>query len=184
MTTHKIRKQDGFTLAELTVVLLIGGLLAAAAIVGVPRVLSNYRAGKIIDEFNTAIPAIQTAYQNRTSYTGLTTDQVANFGWLNSNFIEYGTNGKPTGNLLTNWGSITFQPAQSGRQAQVTLTNIPTRECLKISEVFNSDNYLTASINGSPVKNIATSRNVDLDSVKTQCNSTTTNSIVFNFGRA
>lgn len=60
-------KQRGFSLPELAIVLMIGALIAAAAMVVVPRVLASVRASKIIDEFNTAVPAIQTAYQNQTS---------------------------------------------------------------------------------------------------------------------
>lgn len=177
-------KQAGFTLAELTVVLLIGALLAAAAIYGVPRVMANYRASKIVNEFNTAIPAIQSGYQNRTSYAGLTAAQIAQNNWIDSSFIEAGAGGTPSGNLLTQWGSMLVAPANGNTQVQITLNNIPTRECLKISEMFNSDNYLTASVNGTSVKNIATSRDVDLTAVGTQCQSSSANTIVFNFGRA
>ena len=62
-------KQGGFSLPELAIVLMIAALIAAAAMVVVPRVLASVRAGKLIDEFNTAIPAIQTAYQNQTSFS-------------------------------------------------------------------------------------------------------------------
>lgn len=179
--TAKILKQAGFTLAELTVVLLIGALLAAAAIYGLPRLMANYRAGKIVDEFNTAIPAVQTAFQNQTSFANLTTEMVAKNKWMNDGFIEVGTGSTPTGNLVTSWGSITFEPASSNAQAKVTMTNIPVRECLKISEMFNSDNFLAASINSTSVK---TGRLVDLTAVGTQCNSSTANTLSFNFGRA
>jgi prepilin-type N-terminal cleavage/methylation domain-containing protein len=179
-----IKKQRGFTLSELTVVLLIGALLAAAAMFAVPRMMSSYRASKIIDEFNVAIPAIQTAYQNQGSYANLTTAQVANNGWMSRNFTTLNNAGTPTGELISSWGAITFAPGAGNNTALVELVGIPTRECLKIAEMFNSDNYITAEIGGTEVKNNTDLRTVDLDAVGTQCNANNANEISFTFGRA
>lgn len=178
---HKKGMQKGFSLPELAIVLMIGALIAASAMVVVPRLLASIRAGKIIDEFNTAIPAIQTAYQNQTSFATLTTAQVAQNGWVGSSFVEY-AGGVPTGNLLTQWGTIVFVPIASGSQGQGTLDNIPTKECVKIGNAFTNDLYLTATINGAVVKTGV--NNVDLTAIGTQCSSTANNTIVFTFGRA
>lgn len=174
-------RQGGFGLPELAIVLMITALIAAAAMIVVPRILASVRAGKIIDEFNTAIPAIQTAYQNQTSFSSLTTAQVAQNGWMGSSFVEYAS-GVPTGNLLTQWGTLTFVPIASGTQGQGTMNNIPTKECVKIGTNFTNDLYLSATINGTAVKTGV--NNVDLTAVGTQCSSTATNTIVFTFGRA
>ena len=174
-------KQGGFGLPELAIVLMIAALIAAAAFVVVPRILASVRAGKIIDEFNTAIPAIQTAYQNQTSFSSLTTAQVAQNGWLSSSFVEF-AGGVPTGNLLTQWGTLTFVPISAGSQGQGTMNNIPTKECVKIGTNFTNDLYLTATINGTAVKTGV--NNVDLTAVGTQCSSTANNTIIFTFGRA
>jgi prepilin-type N-terminal cleavage/methylation domain-containing protein len=175
------RHEDGFSLTELAIVLGIIALIAAAAMVVVPRVLASIRAGKIIDAFNEAIPSIQTAYENQTSFANLTTAQVAQNGWLNDSFVEM-AGGVPDGNLVTQWGSIVFAPTAGNTQGQATLNNIPTKECVKIGNNFMNDMYLTASINGTAVK--AGPNNVNLTAVGTQCSSTTTNAIVFTFGRA
>lgn len=177
------RNQAGFTLAEISVVLLIGALIALGAILALPSILANYRAGKVSNEFNIAIPSVQTAYQNNTSFDLLTTNQVAQNHWMSDAFMEV-TNNLPSGKLISNWGSIEFKPATGGLSAEVTMDKIPTRECIKISEMFNSDTYLTASINGSSVKDITKARNVDLTVIGTQCNSSTSNTLVFTFGRA
>jgi len=174
-------QRGAFGLPELALVLLIGALIAGASILILPGIFSGFRAGKITDEFNIAIPAIQTAYQNQTSYSGLTTAQVAQNQWVSSGFIEY-SGGVPTGNLITAWGTLTFVPIAGGTQAQGTLTNVPTRECIKIANTFTNDQYLTAAINGATVKTSV--NNVDLTAVGTQCSSTTTNTVVFTFGRA
>ncbi|WP_137808413.1 type 4 pilus major pilin [Pseudomonas sp. G(2018)] len=174
-------KQGGFGLPELAIVLMIAALIAAAAFVVVPRILASVRAGKIIDEFNTAIPAIQTAYQNQTSFNSLTTAQVAQNGWLSSSFVEF-AGGVPTGNLLTQWGTLTFVPISSGSQGQGSMNNIPTKECVKIGTNFTNDLYLTATINGTAVKTGV--NNVDLTAVGTQCSSTPNSTIIFTFGRA
>lgn len=177
----KNRKQRGFSLPELALVILIGGLLTAAAALILPGIFANYRAGKVVDEFNIAIPAMQTAYQNRTSFAGLTTAQVAQNGWIGSGFTEM-TNGVPTGNLVTQWGTLTFAPVSSNTRAMGTLNNVPSRECVKISTSFTGDQYLAATVNGTTVK--SGTNNMDLTAVGTQCSSTDTNTITFTFGRA
>lgn len=174
-------KQGGFGLPELVIVLMIAALIAAAAMVVVPRALASIRADKVVDEFNTAIPAIQTAYQNQTSFSSLTTAQVALNGWVGSSFVEY-TAGVPTGKLLTQWGTLTFAPIASGAQAQGTLDKVPSKECVKIANAFTNDLYLAATINGTAVKTNVNS--VDLTAIGTQCSSTTTNTITFTFGRS
>ncbi|WP_117144103.1 type 4 pilus major pilin [Pseudomonas coronafaciens] len=178
---NKNRKQRGMTLIELSIVILIAGLLAALVALTLPNILASIRANKITDSFDSAIPAIQTAYQNRTSYNGLTTAQVAQNRWMGSSLTEVAA-GVPTGNLLTQWGQLTFAPAANGTQAQGTLTNIPSRECIKISSAMSSDQYLTVNVNGTAVK--AAAGDLDLTTAGTQCNANNANTIVFTFGRA
>jgi prepilin-type N-terminal cleavage/methylation domain-containing protein len=173
--------QRGFTLAELAIVILLGTIITGVAYLILPGIFSSYRANKVIDEFNVAIPAIQGAYQNRTSYSGLTTAQVAQNGWISNAFIET-ANGAPSGNLITQWGTIAFATASNNARAQVTLNNVPTRECTKIATSFSGDQYLTATVNGTTVKSGV--NDIDLSAIGSQCQSTTTNTIVFTFGRA
>ncbi|WP_421556728.1 type 4 pilus major pilin [Pseudomonas kitaguniensis] len=177
----KSKKQAGYSLVELAVVILVIGLLAGVAAMVLPGIFASFRANKITDEFNQAIPAIQTAYQNRTSFSGLTTAQVAQNRWVGGGMTEVAS-GVPTGNLLTQWGQLTFAPASNGTQGQGTLTNIPSRECIKISNAMMSDQYLNVNINGASVKSGST--DLDLTAVGTQCNSSNANTIVFTFGRA
>jgi prepilin-type N-terminal cleavage/methylation domain-containing protein len=178
---HKGLKQRGVTLIELSIVILIAGLLAALVGLILPNILASIRANKITDAFDSAIPAIQTAYQNRTSYNGLTTAQVAQNRWMGTGLTEVAA-GVPTGNLLTHWGQLTFAPAANGTQAQGTLTAIPSRECIKISNAMASDQYLTVNVNGTAVK--AAAADLDLTTAGTQCNANNANTIVFTFGRA
>lgn len=178
---RKPKQRGAFGLPELALVILIGGLLAAAGALVLPGIFANFRANKIIDEFNVAIPSIQTAYQNRTNYSGLTTAQVAQNGWVGSGLTEM-ANGVPTGNLVTQWGTLTFLPVSSGTQAQGTLNNVPSRECIKITTSFTSDQYISATVNGTTVKSGVNA--MDLTAVGTQCSGSGTNTITFTFGRA
>lgn len=90
--------------------------------------------------------------------------------------------GVPTGNLLTPWGTITFEPAAGGSQAQVSLNNVPSRECIRISNALMGDEYRTVTVNGATVK--AEGRELDLTTAGTQCNSSNANTLGFTFGRA
>ncbi|MBD8792705.1 prepilin-type N-terminal cleavage/methylation domain-containing protein [Pseudomonas syringae] len=177
----KKRKQRGFGLMEFAIVVLLVSLLAGLASLVLPGIFASIRATKITDELNLAIPAIQTAYQNKTSYAGLTTAQVAQNGWIGSGFTEV-TNGVPTGNLVTQWGTMTFVTAATNTRVTGTLNNVPTRECIKIANTFSADQYLAATVNGTAVKTGV--NGTALTVIGTQCSSTTTNLITFTFGRA
>lgn len=177
----KNNKQRGFSLSEFAIVILLASLLAGLAALILPGVLAGIRANKIINELNVAIPAIQTAYQNKTSYTGLTTAQVAQNGWVGSGFTEIDNN-VPTGNLITQWGTLTFATANTNTRVVGTLNNVPTRECIKISNTFTADQYLAATVNGTAVKSGV--NGTALTVIGTQCSSTNANIITFTFGRA
>lgn len=177
----KWRSQGGFTMVELMIVLAIAALIAAVAMAFVPSIIANIRAGKITKALNVGVPAIQTSYQNATSFANLTTAQVAQKQWMGKNLTEY-ANGVPTGNLVTPWGNITCTSAAAGAQGQCSMNNIPTRECQNITDEFTNDMYVSATVNGASIKTATT--DVDLTTAGTQCSSTTTNTITFNFGRA
>lgn len=179
--TKKLNKQNGLSMIELAVVVAIIAVLAAAIWPTMTRVFSGIRATKVTNELSLAIPSIQTAYQNRSSYAGISTAQVASNRWFSDNFLEMNS-GVPTGVIITQWGTITFAAASSGTQVQGTINNIPTRECVKIAEAFNNDIYLTASINGAAVKTATTE--LDATTVGSQCTNSATNTMVFTFGRA
>lgn len=178
----RMKKQQGvMDLPQVAIALLIGTLVAAVAFLVLPGIFAGVRADKITDAFKTAIPAIQTAYQNRTSYSGISTAQVAQNRWVEGGMTELSA-GVPTGNLVTQWGTLTFAPAANGTQAQVTLNNVPSRECIKISNNLMGDQYLSVTVNGATVKSGVT--DMDLTAVGTQCNSSSENTISFTFGRA
>ncbi|MEB8059287.1 type 4 pilus major pilin [Pseudomonas fulva] len=179
---NRKRKQKGaITLAEVALGLLVSALALAAGYAALTPILSSYRAGKVTEELNMTIPAIQASYQSKTSFTGLSTAQVALNGWIGSSFIE-SANGKPSGGLVTQWGTLTFEAASNGTQGKGTLNNIPSNECRKIATAFASDQFLSATVNGTAVK--TTANNLDLTAVGTQCSATATNIITFNFSRA
>jgi len=179
---ERMKSQRGFAdLPQFVIVLVFGALLAALGYAVVPNLIASFRASKITDSFNAAVPAIQTAYQNRTTFAGISTAQVAQNRWIDGGITEL-SDGVPTGNLITQWGTVTFASAASGTQAQATLNNVPSRECIKISTALNTDQYQSVTVNGASVKTGVSE--MDLTSVGTQCNSSNANTIAFTFGRA
>lgn len=179
---ERMKKQRGvMDLPQMAIGLVIAVMVAAVGYAVLVPLFANFRAGKITDAFNAAVPAIQTAYQNRTSFSGISTAQVAQNRWLEGGITELSA-GVPTGNLITQWGTVTFASAANGTQAQATLNNVPSRECIKISTALNTDQYQSVTVNGAAVKTGV--NEMDLTTVGTQCNASNANTIAFTFGRA
>jgi prepilin-type N-terminal cleavage/methylation domain-containing protein len=183
MRNRTLRKQAGFTLIELGVVVAIGAVISIAGVLVVPKMLAENNAKKLSDALTLAIPKIQSAYQNRTSYNGLTATAVAKNGWIADSLIEK-KKGVPTGNLITPWagGSIVFVETE-GKQAKVTVTAASPAVCNSLATNFlSNDMLLTANINGTSVKEL----NLEVNYAETgeACTKKTSNSIEVVFGRS
>lgn len=181
-TPVKMNKQRGMTMTELGVVLALGGVILAIGLAVVPSQLAKLRANKVVDALNLTIPSIQTAFQNRSSLSGLSSSVVANQGWIEKSFVDR-TGGTPT--LVTPWpGTIDFKPVNSNKQGQVEITDIPPTECARIIELAaNSDLYVTASINGTQIKTSAVNSQVDFGTASSSCQSKPDNTITLVFAK-
>jgi len=180
ISQSSMKKQRGFGLPELSIAAAIAAIMALVGYALVPGLLANYNASKITNELQTAIPNIQLGYTHRTSYASLTTTEIARARWFTDGFLEK-TNNVPTGKILTKWGEITFAPSSGNNQATGTMDNIPSRECNKIAEALASDLYVSATVNSTSIKTATTP--LSIATAGTQCNTTETNTITFNFRR-
>lgn len=174
-------QQRGYSMTELAIVISIVIALGAMMWPTISRIFSGMRANKIGNELALVIPTIQTSYQNRTSYAGLTTAQVAQSRWISDGFIEMNA-GVPTGKIITQFGNMEFAPAASNTQVEGTIDKIPTLVCTKLIDALDIPLYQSVSVNGTVVK--ATAADMDKTTAGTQCSSAAENTIVFTFGRA
>lgn len=175
------KKQRGFTMIELGIVVGIIGMMTALIWSPAANAYANFRASKITNELNNAIPDIQKSFVNNSSFSDLTTETVAFNRWVSDSFLEMNA-GVPTGVVRSQWGAITFVPIANNTQIEGTLNGIPSRECLKIAEGMSYKMYLTVSVNGASVK--AENMDISQATLGRQCSGNITNIITFTFGRA
>jgi len=177
---NSCKMQRGNFLIEMSIATAIAAVLALIGWTLVPDLLASYNASKITTELKTAIPKIQAGYNNRTSFSILTTEEVAKSRWFSDGFLDKNGN-IPNGSLKTKWGDITFAPASGNNQAVGTLNNIPSRECIKIAEDFGQAIYTSATVNSTTIKTATT--DLAMTTASDQCNSSDANSLTFNFRR-
>lgn len=176
----KIKKQRGYGLIELSIAAGLAAIVVLLAWAYVPGILASYNASKVTNELQSAIPKIQASYNNRTSYAGLTTAEVAKRRWFSDGMTEM-TGNVPTGKILTKWGEITFGPASGNNLAVGTINNVPSRECNNITDALSSNLYVSATVNSTSIKTATTA--LASETAADQCNSSEANTITFNFRR-
>ena len=174
------KKQHGNFLIEMSIAAALAAVFALITWLLVPDLLASFNAWKITNELKTAIPKIQSGYNNRTSFAMLTTEEVAKMRWFSDGFLD--KNGEiPNGAIKTKWGDITFAPASGNNQAVGTLNNIPSRECIKIAEDFGQAIYTSATVNSTSIKTTTTA--LATITASDQCNLSDSNTLTFNFRR-
>jgi len=173
-------KQRGALLAEIGMGVALISLLSLLGVMLIPGIVAGMNASKITNEMDSAVPKIQLAYTHRTSFATLTTEEVAKKRWMTDSFLERNGN-VPTGRIFSKWGDITFAPAAGNNQGVGTLTAIPSRECNIITESFASNQYVSATVNGTSIKTATTALNQT--TAGDQCNSSEANTVTFNFRR-
>ena len=177
---NRWKKQNGNFLIEMSIAAALAAVFALITWLLVPDLLASFNAWKITNELKTAIPKIQSGYNNRTSFALLTTEEVAKMRWFSDGFLD--KNGEiPNGAIKTKWGDITFAPASGNNQAVGTLNNIPSRECIKIAEDFGQAIYTSATVNSTSIKTTTTP--LATITASDQCNSSDANTLTFNFRR-
>lgn len=182
-----LRNQAGFTLVELGVVLGVGAAVGLAALFIVPGMLANSNAKEFSDAVTSAVPRIQTAHKNRTSFNGLNTSVVANNGWIAENFIEKNTaTGVPTGNLIAPWdgGAITFTTSAPFTQVVVSVAGVDKNTCnALVTTMMGNDLFIAGNVGtGTPVK-ASSATGVDLAVAGARCSAAGAKTVSFTFAR-
>ncbi|MDK2125491.1 PulJ/GspJ family protein [Parachitinimonas caeni] len=177
-TPRSPRRQSGFTLVELAIVVAVGLILAALGWTFLPDIIGGNAAKKMITAIQKGVPSIQThlARQAQVPVADIT-NQVAQWQLVPSDMIA-GTGNAAT--VVTEWGTWTFA-GMANNIIRSTINRVPDRECRDIVRELNTTTYRQVLINGTVVK-AAPGAQINLDTVATNCN-TDSNTIIFEFSK-
>lgn len=166
------RKQRGFTLIELAVVLAVI-VLAAAGIIARQR--STSQTAQVQAEsgnLQAVIGKINSTFAGRSSYNGATTAFLLAQGAFPSSMVNGGS-------VVNTWnGSVTVAPGTGNTSVDITYGGVPTAACIEL--VANSSrSYRTITVGATVVKT-AVQGEADLATTQTACSAASTVSVIFN----
>lgn len=143
------RKQGGFSLVELMLVIGIGVLITIVAISLYGAAAERQKVSRVVNEYSSLVASINGLYANSPNYTGLTDAVVINGADLPKGMYD------PAGpTLLYPWGTMTVAPAGAGNH-QFTVTyndGMPEKSCVTfVTTLLNSVEQIT--VGGTPVTN-------------------------------
>ena len=171
MNRRSIRRQAGFTLIELVVVLAII-VLAIAAVVA--RQMSASQTSKVTSEVSNMqaiVGKIKSTFGGRPNYTGATTAFLLAQGAFPTSMV----NGA---NVTHTWGGAVAVAAGAGNTSvDITYDAVPTSACIELvaaaSRSFNEVTVgATKTMNGQPI--------ADLTVTQAACSAAANENIVFN----
>jgi prepilin-type N-terminal cleavage/methylation domain-containing protein len=172
------KRQSGFTLVELGMVVAIGAIIIGIGLVVVPSILASTRANAEISELPTVVTKIQRSFQNQPNYSQVSQSTIAG--------LKAFPDSQVSGTTITNrWGgTVTVAPATlvtTDDAVAITSTQIPTAECLQLGQGVEGT-MRQISIAGVVVKADGTTA-TDPAKLGTQCASASTVTIVYTFGK-
>lgn len=172
------KRQSGFTLVELGIVVAIVAIIIGIALVVVPSILASTRANAEISELPTVVTKIKRSYANQPDFSLVSQATIAGLKVFPDSQVS-GTN------ITNRWGGpVTVAPATlvtDNDAVAITTTQVPTAECLQIGQgVEGSMRQIT--IAGVVVKADGTAA-ADPAKLGTQCATAATVTIIYTFGK-
>lgn len=169
-----LQNKKGFTLVELMIVIVLGGLVIAVAIAAGPRIKAHIQGNKDLETIPDITANVQAHYSLKSSYVGLTNTIVNSY-----KLVPDDMNGGGASISNRYGGAVTIAPATvsvANDSFTISYGSVPSRVCLKIVPQL-APQFLNASVNGTVVK--ATGGALDEATAATQCNSGETNTVLF-----
>jgi len=173
---RRTRKQGGFTIIELMLVLGIGAMVIAGAFVGYKFLSSQASSMQNINATTSLVTAVKNKFQGVGSYAGITTTAV-----VTAELVSKPLNG--SGSAITNlWDlPIEFVGAADKFVAQVT---VPAKFCIDAAGALDGIAYRididTAGIapgsaeSATKTVKTAATNTIDAGKLTTQCGGATT----------
>jgi prepilin-type N-terminal cleavage/methylation domain-containing protein len=166
------KKQGGFTLVELVVVLAI--IVAAIGAI-IARQMSASQSSRVQSEagnLQAIVGKINSTFAGRTSYAGATTAFLLAQGAFPTSMVS-GTN------VVNGWnGNVTVAPGTGNTTVNITYAGVPDSACIEF--VANTSKaYNTVTVGTTVVKTTAQAE-ADLAATQTACTAAATASVIFN----
>ncbi|MBC8737281.1 prepilin-type N-terminal cleavage/methylation domain-containing protein [Paraburkholderia sp. UCT31] len=170
------KKQSGFTLIELAIVLAIAAAVIYVGFAVVPSLLASNKSNAETSALPAIVAKIQKNYATQPNFAGVTTAGLIGLDVFPPEYV----NGAA---LADRWGG-TITPAvativTASDGIALTYTNIPQQECVDVA-VGMERTMRIISVGGTVVK--ADGGVLNRTTLGTQCNNAT-NTMVFTFGR-
>ncbi|WP_075208443.1 type 4 pilus major pilin [Klebsiella michiganensis] len=181
MTLLRNKKNKGFSLLELLLVLGIIAALVVGAFIVYPKVQASQRAEAESKNLATIQAGVKSLYTSASSFSGLTNTVAVGAKIFPDNMLV-GT-GTSASVVNTFKGNVTVVSANTGPSSAtgssftITYNNVPAAECTKIVSAV-AGNFYIAAVGSTTVKAAGSSLNVA--STSTACNSGgNSNTLVF-----
>ena len=163
------RRQNGFSLLEILLVLAIAAALVIGAFIVYPKVQAAARADAESKNISTIVAGVKSLYTSSSTYTGLTNEVAINAKIYPDNMIN-GTSTTP----INAWkGEVTIAAADTGSSGvegssfTITYKSVPAIECAKIVS-STAGNFYIMKVNDNVVK--ASDGVLDIAATAEKCN--------------
>jgi len=178
LTLLKNRKQKGFTLTEILLVLVIAAAIVISAFIIYPKVQASARAEAESKNIATIVAGVKALYTSTSSYTGITKTILVNAKVFPDNMLS-GTGSSAT--PINSWkGAVDVTAAtinNAGDAFTITYNGVPTAECVKMVSGM-AGNFDSVGVNGTNVKASGAALNVATTASSCAAN-TSTNVLTF-----
>jgi prepilin-type N-terminal cleavage/methylation domain-containing protein len=174
------KRQSGFTLVELGIVVAIAAIIIGIGLIVVPSILASTRANAEISELPTITTKIQRSFANQPNYAAVTQASIIGLNVFPTSVVD-----KTAGTVSNRWGGVVTVAAATLVNANdgvsITSTQIPTAECLQVGQgVEGTMRKITV---GTTVVKADGSAAADSALLGTACNDAATATMIFVFGK-
>jgi prepilin-type N-terminal cleavage/methylation domain-containing protein len=179
------KRQSGFTLVELGIVVAIGAVIIGIGLIVVPSLLASTRANGEVAELPAIATKISRAYANQPNFSTLTHANVVGLQVFPDNQVS--------GTTVTNrWGgtvtvaSIGATGLVSAHDAfTITSTGVPSDECVQLGQgLERAARVISVTPKGGAATSVkADGAKLDLGALGTACKAATSATMVYTFGK-
>lgn len=152
LAAHRLRRQGGFSLVEIAMVLAIIALLVAGIMLFFGTASTAQKTNDAMSELAAVQQTVRSVYAGQADYTGLSETVIANAGQLPRKWVK-GVPPAATGLSSPFNAAVTVAPQASAAQFSVTMNNIPDTACSKMVTMDMGTGLVSVVVNGGTAVN-------------------------------